>query len=363
MSVNEKMNFEPIIYDLERPLVSILVYNYNYGRYLVECLESLANQTYKNIEIIFSDNASSDDSWDIALEFVKKYPGLITITRNRKNLGVDANFRNCFLNLRGKYFINMCSDDVLAAEYVEKCVTVLENNSDLGFVMVHRDILDAESNRTEEVPFYNQSCEIDGHDQAAVYMMAAVNPSVSQIMYNAKKTIDHTATGSLVARWYGTRILDFNMCMEYPMAYIHQPLMSHRIHGENDSLSAADNLLEIIGPYVLHHQFTDTANNFGVTEVASRLSTSIQKLATLSLRYCIRSLSKDNLSLARKYFHLAAAMSEEIETEAVFMEISRYWHVNEAEKIEILANLNNTDDLVSRNVSYDPPVNSKTLFV
>ncbi|KKK77339.1 hypothetical protein LCGC14_2854620, partial [marine sediment metagenome] len=254
--------FEPQIYNLENPLVSVLVYNYNYGRYLKECLESIVNQTYTNIEIIFSDNASTDDSWDIAQEFVKKYPGKMTITRNRKNLGVDANFRNCFMNLRGKYFINMCSDDVLAVEYVEKCVAVLENNSDLGFVMVHRDILDANGNRTTEAPFYNRSCEINGHDQAAVYMMAAVNPSVSQIMYNAQKTKGCTATGSLVARWYGTRILDFNMCMRYPVAYIHEPLMSHRIHGENDSLHAANNLLEIIGPYVLHHQFADTAANF-----------------------------------------------------------------------------------------------------
>jgi glycosyltransferase involved in cell wall biosynthesis len=355
--------FEPKIYSPEKPLVSVLVYNYNYGRYLKECLESIASQTYTNIEIIFSDNASTDDSWDIAQQFVNENPGLMTMTRNRTNLGVDANFRNCFLNLRGKYFVNMCSDDVLEPTFIQKCVQTLENNSELGFVMVHRDIIDAEGNKAEEAPFYNQSCEINGHDQAAVYMMAAVNPSVSQIMYDAKKTIGNTATGSLVARWYGTRILDFNICLSYPVAYINEPLMSHRIHGENDSLSAASNLLEVIGPYVLHHQFADTAENFGATEVVNRLPASIHKLASLSLRYCIRALSKNDLSLAKKYFHLSAVMSEEIETDSVFMELSRYWQADEADKAEILTTLNNTDDLVARTVSYDPPINSKALFV
>jgi glycosyltransferase involved in cell wall biosynthesis len=363
MSVYEPKQFEPRIYDIDTPLVSVLVYNYNYGRYLEECLESIAAQTYNNIEVIFSDNASTDHSWEIALAFVKKYPGLMTITRNRKNLGVDANFRNCFLNLRGKYFINMCSDDVLTPQYIEKCVKVMESNTRLGYVMVHRAILDKDGNRLEEAPFYNQSCTIEGADKAAVYMMAAVNPSVSQIMYDVKKTADKTATGSLVSRWYGTRILDFNLCTEYQMAYINEPLMLHRIHGENDSLSAADNLLEVIGPYVLHHQFADTAANFNMQKVVERLPASIDKLAKLSLRYCVRGILKNDLVLARKYYFLALAMSDSIESDPVFVQLSRYWQGSEQEKAKILQELNSTDDLVTRAVSYDPPANSKVLDI
>ena len=47
----------------EKPLVSVLIHNYNYGRYLRQCLDSVFNQTYDNVEVVFSDNASSDDSW------------------------------------------------------------------------------------------------------------------------------------------------------------------------------------------------------------------------------------------------------------------------------------------------------------
>ena len=59
------------------PLVSVIVYNYNYGRYLSECFfDSVICQTYQNIEILFSDNASTDDSWEIAQSYSQKFPGL-----------------------------------------------------------------------------------------------------------------------------------------------------------------------------------------------------------------------------------------------------------------------------------------------
>src|SRR3972149_254723 len=111
------MRTEPIIGDIDRPLVSVCIHNYNYGRYLRQCFDSVFSQTYDNIEICFSDNASNDDSWDIALEYARRYPGTMTITCNRKNFGSDANFANCWLNVRGKYFIELCSDDVLKPEY------------------------------------------------------------------------------------------------------------------------------------------------------------------------------------------------------------------------------------------------------
>lgn len=352
---------DPVLFDKENPLVSILVYNYNYGRYLEECLESLCSQSYPNIEIIFSDNASTDNSWEIALDFVKKYPGRITITQNRKNLGADANFKNCFINARGKYFINMCSDDVLLPDFVERCVRVLEADQYIGFVMAHRAIIDSNSVREDEAPFYNQSCVIPGHEQAAVYMMAAVNPSVSQIMYNKMKTKGKTATGALVSRWYGTRILDFNLCAEYSMAYIKDPLVLHRLHGENDSLSAADNLLEVIGPYVLQYQFAEAAKILGMDKVVKRLPESIDKLARLSLRYCIRALSKQDEKMAKRYFYLSLAISDDIELDETSQKLQRYWLAENDERAQIMESFHQTDDLVTRTVSYDPPLGSAPL--
>jgi len=131
------------------PLVSLCIFNYNYGRYLRDCLEGVFSQTYDNIEVCFSDNASTDDSWDIALEYAKKHPGKMHITRNRKNFGSDVNFANCFTHVRGKYFVELCSDDALMPDFVKRCVDVLEAHPEAGYAMVHRTIIDEHNQRTE----------------------------------------------------------------------------------------------------------------------------------------------------------------------------------------------------------------------
>ena len=85
----------------ENPLVSIIIYNYNYGKYLRECIDSALNQTYENIEIIMSDNSSDDDSWDIFVEYERQYQGKFFIARNRKNFGTDHNFATCWAVRKG----------------------------------------------------------------------------------------------------------------------------------------------------------------------------------------------------------------------------------------------------------------------
>ncbi|MEN6374034.1 MAG: glycosyltransferase family 2 protein [Smithella sp.] len=354
------MSLNPRFNDKEMPLVSVLIFNYNYGRYLRECVESVLSQTYDNVEIIFSDNASEDNSWAIMNEYLQKYPDIITITRNRRNFGVEANWLNCAANARGKYYVSLCSDDALMPDFVGRCVNALETHHEAAFAMVHRMIIDENSNRVEEPPFYNRSCLISGPEQAAVYMMAAVNPSVSQIMYNKLKTTGKSPHGThLGARWYASRIMDFNICCEYPIAYIKDPLLLHRLHFENDSFKAADDLMEVIGPYVLHHQFAYIASHSpDLIKVVERLQPAIIKLSNLCLRYSSRSLCNGDERSALRYFHLAAAMCPDIKNESVFSQLQEYWLTDDNNKLCIKEKLRAADNLITRSVSYEPPADS-----
>ncbi len=356
------MALEPRLNTPDKPLVSMMVFNYNYGRYLRECLDSLLAQTYDNIEICFSDNASTDDSWEIALEYQKRYPGVIFVARNRQNFGADANFANCWANARGKYFVEVCSDDALLPDFAERCINALEEHVDAGFAMVHRTILDEHGNHVLEAPFYNQTCKIPGAAQAGVYMMAAVNPAVTQIMYRKTFTFGKSVTGGLAGRWYGTRMMDFKMCCEFPIVYINEPLMLHRLHLGNDSLKAASNMMEVIGPYVLHHQFAEIAATYKHQNVVDRLPASIEKIANLALRYSVRDLIAKDERNARRYLDVATAFFPEIrETETCAL-ISSYWTTEDAEERKRIVNaLEAKDNLVTRSVSYDPPPGSVPL--
>lgn len=359
------MNIHSFINNQNAPLVSVRVFNFNYGRYLKECFDSILKQSYTNIEICFSDNDSNDDSWDIAVDYQKRYPEQFSIARNRANFGPSANIKNCILASRGKYILNLCSDDVLDPSYVEKCVSVLERNPECAFVMVNRTVLNAEGEKIPEAPFYNKSCIIPGDEQAAVYMMAAVNPSISQVMYLYSKAAIHGASANnvLAGRWYGTRIMDFNLCCNFPVAYLKEPLLIHRIHGGNDSLNAARNLMEVIGPYILNYQFAETARGYNLTKVFQRLPMATEKLAHLCLRYCVRFLIEGNEEMAEQYFCLSAAISLKVKDDRVFKLIERYWECGTEERAGIKAVLVEESNLVTRAVSYEPPPGSVTIDV
>lgn len=350
--------FEPLPSISTKPLVSILCYNYNYGRYLRQCLESVFAQTYENIELCFSDNSSTDESWDIALEFAVKYPGKVSLARNRKNFGPDDNFANCRRNMQGKYYINFCSDDVLAPEYVECCVSALEANPNAGMAIVNRAIIDQHGNRTEEPPFYNQSCVIPGEEQAAVYMMAGVNPSVSQIMYRQSIVDSRTSTGGLATRYYGTRILDFNISIDLDVVYLKESLLLHRLHSASDTNQADSSLLPIIGMFVLNHQFADIASVRNLTKVTGRLPQSLEKLAQLSVRYSVRSLRCKDEQAALRYFHLAVAMNVNVVSDPVWQQLQRYFGADVNGKSEIAKQLCGATNLAARSMSYDPPAGS-----
>lgn len=342
----------------QAPLVSILCYNYNYGRYLRQCLESAFNQTYPNIEVCFSDNCSTDESWEIALEFSRRYPGKMRLTHNRMNFGPDYNFANCKQMMLGKYFINFCSDDVLDPHFVERCVNVMEKNPNVGFTLVNRSIIDEDGRRTEEPPFYNQSCIIPGEEQAAVYMMAGINPSVSQIMYRNEIADSRAATGALGARYYGTRILDFNISADFDVAYIKEPLLLNRIHGQSDTSKADANLLPVIGLYVLNHQFADIAAVRNLKKVTDRLPQSLDKLAHLAVRYSIRCLLAKDEQVARKYFYLAVAINPALMEDPTWKQLQDYWSADAATKADMTEQFRKSNNLATRSVSYDPPPGS-----
>jgi len=349
-----------------RPLVSICIYNYNYGRYLRECLDSVYAQTYDNIEICFSDNASTDDSWELAAEFAAANPGKMHLSRNRKNFGPNVNLWNCVLNVRGKYILKLCSDDAIHPEFVERCVIALEQHPEASFAMVHREVIDENGNSFPEPAFYDQSCLIPGTEQAAVYMMSSVNPSISQIIYNYAQLEGKRMAGNLNDRWFGDRIVDFHICCESSIIYLREPLLRNRVHAASDGARLSGNLLQCMSEFVLLHQLSDIAENFpGMKKARGRLSPAIEKLAKLCLRYCLRALSDAEHELGMRYFHLARAISLDIENDPAFKTLASYWEAPSENRQALLQQMSSVDNLVRRTISYPPPPGSiplDTLF-
>ncbi|MFW8566995.1 glycosyltransferase family 2 protein [Orrella sp. 11846] len=110
------------------PLVSIGVPVRNGGESLAESLQLLVSQTYPNIEIIISDNASEDATAEIIRSFANANP-YIRVYHQKQTLSAIQNFRFVFDQSRGQYFMWASDDDRRDCNYVELLVQALESNS------------------------------------------------------------------------------------------------------------------------------------------------------------------------------------------------------------------------------------------
>jgi glycosyltransferase involved in cell wall biosynthesis len=119
------------------PLVSILVSNYNYGRYIGTAIQSALEQTYRNIELIICDDGSTDDSVQVIEQFERKDSRLRLI--RKVNGGQASGFNAAFAVSRGEIIALLDSDDLFLPHKVERIVTDFQAHPDSGFG-VHRVI-------------------------------------------------------------------------------------------------------------------------------------------------------------------------------------------------------------------------------
>jgi glycosyltransferase involved in cell wall biosynthesis len=112
---------------IDGPLVTIGLPVFNASRYLAECLTALVGQTYRNIHIVISDNASTDDTVAICDEYAAR-DGRISIVRTDKNRGAGWNHRRVLELAKGTYFRWHGADDTIAPSFVAECVAALETN-------------------------------------------------------------------------------------------------------------------------------------------------------------------------------------------------------------------------------------------
>lgn len=114
-------------------LVSIGIPLRNGKEVINEVLTSVTAQTYENLEIIVSDNASDDDTEQLAKEWVRKDPR-VHYHRQPENLGLHGNFRFVLGAATGRYFRWVGADDRLEPNYVERCVDLMANDPALLLV-------------------------------------------------------------------------------------------------------------------------------------------------------------------------------------------------------------------------------------
>lgn len=114
--------------------VSVIVTVYNTEKYIEECIVSLINQTYKNIEIILVDGGSTDKTSEICHQYESKYKNIRVI--HKKNEGVSSARNRGLVEATGDYIIFVDGDDWIEKNTIKTLVwLVKENGADVAFII------------------------------------------------------------------------------------------------------------------------------------------------------------------------------------------------------------------------------------
>jgi glycosyltransferase involved in cell wall biosynthesis len=112
-----------------KPRVSIGIPVYNGEKYLRQAIESILSQTFTDLELIVSDNCSTDSTATIVLEYAERDPR-VRFSHNRTNIGAAKNYKVCLELATGEYFRWMAADDYIAPTLIEREVAALDAKPD-----------------------------------------------------------------------------------------------------------------------------------------------------------------------------------------------------------------------------------------
>ena len=233
-----------------QPLVSIVIPAYNNENTIIATLESIRNQSYKNIEIIIIDDNSKDKTLQLVTEQQKK-DNRIKIYHNSTNLGMIGNWNKCIQMSNGEFVKLVCADDLLDKNEIEKETGVMILNPSVNLVESDTRLIDINGKKTGSFKRYHKSGLVKGKKIARTSIIwnnffgAPVNNLIRKSVLDKTGYFDEQFT----------YILDFDMWMKIACTgdvyIIHELLNSFRIR--NDS-----NTGNLIGKdretYVAEHQ-------------------------------------------------------------------------------------------------------------
>lgn len=137
--------------------VSICIPTYNAAKYLSFAVESALSQSFKDIEVIVCDNASTDNTQTLLANYKDER---LKVFRNDTNVGMIRNFNRCLELASGEYIKFLEADDILETDCVDKMVNFAEQYPNVGIVSCGRTLIDSAGNiigrhkkdKTEVVP-------------------------------------------------------------------------------------------------------------------------------------------------------------------------------------------------------------------
>lgn len=220
------------------PKISIVLPVYNSARYLPECLDSILAQDFRDLEILISDDGSTDGSTDIIKNYAEK-DARIRWWRNEKNLGLTGNHNAVMRAARGEFIKFVHQDDkILQPSALAKMLAPLEHDASVSLVGSASELINSKSQGLAVRNFFQKTQTLDGRD--VIVKCLEENKNIlgepSLVMFRR----------SQAARGFDSRyrqIVDmefwFHLLEQGRFAYVAEPLFGFRVHPQQASAANA----------------------------------------------------------------------------------------------------------------------------
>jgi glycosyltransferase involved in cell wall biosynthesis len=242
--LNFKKEESPVV---NQPLVSIGIPVYNGERLIGQALQALLAQTYDHLELVISDNSSTDRTGEICQEYAAKDPR-IKYFRNAANIGIYANYRRVVALATGDYFMWAAVDDLKPSTAIQECVRALLDNQ--RAVMAHGMILVRTAAGLNLVEYANTVDAMESNAGARIrkFTRAIQHNGMFYGLYR-REALTRAILGNHLGQDY---LLCLQMCLLGEIAYVKSPTMICR---ERKAIASSSPMYRE-APLTLNHLLT-----------------------------------------------------------------------------------------------------------
>ncbi len=210
----------------EQPTVSIGLPVKDGDSYLDEAIRSILGQTYTDLELIISDNASTDRTEEIARGWTAS-DSRVRYVRNPADIGAAPNFHQCFRLARGKYFKWAAHDDLLHPKYVELCVEAMEMSPEVALAHTTAEQIDAEGAVVGQIP---NIPDVASSDPVLRFTNVVTKERLNLPIFGLMRS-QVLATTSIHGSFFASARVELaEMALRGPFVWIDDPLFIHRNH-------------------------------------------------------------------------------------------------------------------------------------
>lgn len=211
------------------PLVSILVANFNNGRFIAETLESAVSQTYPNIEIVIADDGSEDDSLEVIDRFVSEHTDLrIRLFKNNDHKGCGRIKRQCVEVSEGEFFCFLDPDDTASPEAVATLMAVFSAHPEYGIVYCTHYLCNEKLEPQDVSDYPGPIPEGQSH-------LTSTAGHISALALCSRRVYDKTSGIDPSCQVSEDQDLYLKMEEVAPVCFVDKPMYFYRHHDSNNS--------------------------------------------------------------------------------------------------------------------------------